>query len=198
MLLIAQGAEAKVYDNENEIVKTRISKPYRIHEIDNKLIKSRTKREAKILTKLYDSGVTVPRVLKVEGNSIHMEKIQGHVLKEYINGSNYEEVMRLVGGLVYKMHKLNIIHGDLTTLNFMHDGRIVILDFGLSFFSFKDEDKAVDLYVFEKALRCAHDEACVKAFYDGYTSTKEETSEVMKKLEAVRKRGRKREETAFG
>ena len=52
MKKIAQGAEAILYQHKNIIIKDRISKGYRIPEIDLPLRKSRTKREAKIITKL--------------------------------------------------------------------------------------------------------------------------------------------------
>ena len=49
--LIAQGAEAKIFLSDNIITKNRIKKSYRIPEIDNKIRKSRTKKEIKLLSK---------------------------------------------------------------------------------------------------------------------------------------------------
>jgi tRNA A-37 threonylcarbamoyl transferase component Bud32 len=49
--LIQQGAEAKIYKNKDEVIKNRVSKGYRHPELDKKLIKQRTKREAKLLAK---------------------------------------------------------------------------------------------------------------------------------------------------
>ena len=46
---ISQGAEASIYKNENVIVKHRTVKSYRNKEIDDKLRKFRTRREAKVL-----------------------------------------------------------------------------------------------------------------------------------------------------
>ena len=53
----------------------------------------------------------------------------------------------------------------------------------------EDEDKAVDLYLFEKSLISVHDEEFVSYFYSGYIVN--ET--LNKKLLEIRKRGRKRE-----
>lgn len=57
-----------------------------------------------------------------------------------------------------KMHDSGIIHGDLTTSNMMirQNKSIVMIDFGLSFNSTLIEDKAVDLYVLERAFLSTH------------------------------------------
>ena len=57
------------------------------------------------------------------------------------------------------MHSLNVIHGDLTTSNLMlreNSDSVVVIDFGLSFVSTLAEDKAVDLYVLERAFASTH------------------------------------------
>ncbi|KAM0680584.1 hypothetical protein GINT2_001272 [Glugoides intestinalis] len=193
MKIIAQGAEAIIYLDGDMIVKERLSKDYRIPEIDKKLIKSRTKREAKILQRLQDSDIRVPNFIKVEENKLYMEKINGIPLKNVLASDNAEHLMIKAGEIVAKIHKIGIVHGDLTTMNFLVTGgdRLVLIDFGLSMFTSKDEDKAVDLYVFERALKCGHSEEYADSFYKGYSSFG--TVEVLKRLESVRLRGRKRE-----
>ena len=93
--------------------------------------------------------------------------------------------MRLVGVEIAKMHKADVIHGDLTTSNMMlrrpHSSEPklstelvgglssqishleltvhliqVMIDFGLAFQSTLTEDKAVDLYVLERAFSSTH------------------------------------------
>uniref|UniRef100_A0A915N4X3 non-specific serine/threonine protein kinase n=1 Tax=Meloidogyne javanica TaxID=6303 RepID=A0A915N4X3_MELJA len=60
------------------------------------------------------------------------------------------------------MHSAGLIHGDLTTPNVLVKKKqndnldLIFIDFGLSKFSQKPEDKAVDLYVLERALTSAH------------------------------------------
>lgn len=193
MQLIAQGAEAKVYDTGDTIIKTRLSKAYRIPEIDRKIIRQRIKKEVKVLQRLEQLGVKAPRFIKVEGNSIHMEKIAGIPVRDYLQGGGSDSVLRGVGVLVAELHGADVVHGDLTTLNFMiNDTGVYAIDFGLSSTSAKDEDKAVDLYVFERALGCGHPGVTADKFYEGYGEKGAES--VLQRLESVRKRGRKREE----
>lgn len=198
-VLIAQGAEAKVYEYNNLILKHRLSKEYRHPDLDKQLIKSRTKAEKKILQKLAIAGIPVPKVEKIplkftdpssftNFNTICMEKIEGIPLKRA--DLTYETTFEL-GILVRNIHDLNIIHGDLTTGNFILKDKIYVIDFGLAFHSTKDEDKAVDLYVLERAFNCYHGD--LKGFYDGYGE-----SSVIERLKEVRRRGRKRELCSFG
>lgn len=193
MKILAQGAEAIVYEHDDVIIKERISKEYRIPEIDTKLIKSRVKKEAKILEKLKILGINVPKIIKVENNSIYMEKIEGSPLKGVLKDENSEDLMKKAGRIVAQIHNNDIVHGDLTTLNFIVNDELFLIDFGLSFTSSKVEDKAVDLYVFERSLKCAHKESYLKMFYEGYSEMG--MNEVLKRLEQVRLRGRKREES---
>jgi len=73
-------------------------------------------------------------------------------------------------------------------------GEIVLIDFGLAGQSLQDEDKAVDLYVLERAFGSTHPEAeegfqkVLKAYGESYKGAKV----VLKRLEDVRMRGRKR------
>ena len=66
--------------------------------------------------------------------------------------------MKLIGIEIAKMHLADIIHGDLTTSNMMlrPNGELVLIDFGLSYVSTLVEDKAVDLYVLERAFASTH------------------------------------------
>jgi tRNA A-37 threonylcarbamoyl transferase component Bud32 len=92
--------------------------------------------------------------------------------------------MMMVGTEIAKMHLADIIHGDLTTSNMMFrhpsttldspqntqqlvsdmlrccepvDMRCqVLVDFGLAYTSSLTEDKAVDLYVLERAFASTH------------------------------------------
>lgn len=195
MALFAQGAEAKLYSLGSMVVKHRFKKEYRHPEIDRILIKRRTRAEKRILQRLFNSGVNVPRLLEGDvlpkDSTIYMEKIDGPSLRDAkVKDGLFVEL----GNLVRSIHDLNIVHGDLTTSNFLlRKGKLFAIDFGLAFFSAKDEDKAVDLYVLERAIGCAHKGNLVEAFYEGYG-----TGKVVQKLQEVRRRGRKREESAFG
>jgi len=114
-----------------------------------------------------------------------------------------------MGEAVGRMHAAGIIHGDLTTSNLMLRpaatmestsgdkilaGEIVLIDFGLASQSSADEDRAVDLYVLERAFGSTHPRAEVlfKELLVAYGKSYKGGSVVIKKLEDVRMRGRKR------
>ncbi|KAL2758724.1 hypothetical protein ACRALDRAFT_1061847 [Sodiomyces alcalophilus JCM 7366] len=133
-----------------------------------------------------------------------------------------KSLMRSIGTVVGKLHKAGIVHGDLTTSNMMLrptppttttdsraettaddsntkaslDGDVILIDFGLASQSSSDEDRAVDLYVLERAFGSTHPRAEVLfpevlEGYRGALPAKQATS-VLRKLEDVRMRGRKR------
>ena len=65
--------------------------------------------------------------------------------------------MQQLGIQVAKMHSAGVIHGDLTSSNVMVSAdKVFLIDFGLSQMKGNIEDKAVDLYVLEKALSSSH------------------------------------------
>ncbi|KIV83812.1 hypothetical protein PV11_05806 [Exophiala sideris] len=78
------------------------------------------------------------------------------------------------------------------------NGEIVLIDFGLATQSIQDEDRAVDLYVLERAFGSTHPrqegwfDAEVLQSQDGYRGSYKGSNVVLKRLEDVRLRGRKR------
>jgi N6-L-threonylcarbamoyladenine synthase/protein kinase Bud32 len=87
--ILHKGAEANIYPtkwlNQEAIKKKRIPKSYRTKELDEKIRKSRTKREAKILSNIKKYGIKTPIVLDIDINdkSIIMEKINGINLNDF-------------------------------------------------------------------------------------------------------------------
>ena len=73
-------------------------------------------------------------------------------------------VSRAIGTSLGKMHDAAVVHGDLTTSNIMVKDtpgvepgfQIVMIDFGLATMQPGIEDKAVDLYVLERAFISTH------------------------------------------
>ena len=66
---------------------------------------------------------------------------------------------KIIGKMVGLMHKNGIMHGDLTTSNFLlYKKRVYVIDFGLSQNSIKPEDHAVDLRLIKEILNSAHAE----------------------------------------
>ena len=190
--LIAKGAESNIvpskYLDFDSIVKDRVSKRYRIPEIDEKIRKSRTKLEAKLLSDVKRSGVVSPALYDVnlKDKQIAMEKINGNIVKDIID----EDIAFKIGGEIAKFHELDIIHGDITTSNIMlnQEGEVVFIDFGLGRYSDLLEDKAVDLLVLKKSLQSIHYDKAVRLFDEvlkGYDNPK-----IIDKIRDVESRGR--------
>lgn len=134
--------------------------------------------------------------------------------------SHCTPILNEMGRVLGILHGNDLIHGDLTTSNVLVDEKsngqdtnedhnedvdlqasvtnqceIVMIDFGLSEGTRRPEDKAVDIYVLERALMSTHPESefMVDIILQSYAKqypTKQE--EVLKRLEQVRLRGRKR------
>jgi Kae1-associated kinase Bud32 len=100
--------------------------------------------------------------------------------------------MEKLGEQVAKLHKDNLIHGDLTTSNIILSGKqIFIIDFGLGFTSYRLEDKAVDLHLIKQALEAKHwqnHEKLFGGFLKGYIS--QDNGGVLDQLKKVEARGR--------
>ena len=194
MKLIAQGAESKLFLDGNKVVKDRFKKTYRIKEIDERLRKFRTKREAKVIEKLGKIGFPVPKLIKNnERDALEIQYIQGKLLKNILNKKNCMKLSREIGEKIAILHNNDIIHHDLTTSNMIFDKEIFFIDFGLSFFSRKIEDKAVDLHLLKEALESKHSEIwekCYKATLGTYVENAIDGKEVIKRLDVVEKRGR--------
>ena len=194
MKLIAQGAEAKIYRTDNKIIKDRIKKDYRIKEIDERLRKQRTKREAKIFEKLSRLNFPAPKLIKTNNEQkLEIEFIKGPKIRDILEKSDYKKLSEEIGKKIAILHNNTIIHGDLTTSNMILNKEIYFIDFGLSFFSHKIEDKAVDLHLLKQALESKHYKIWEQAFesaLEGYKREAKDSSEVLKRLEKVEKRGR--------
>ena len=123
-------------------------------------------------------------------------------------------LLEKIGQAVGRMHEIGVVHGDLTTSNLMlrltesHpngdasedgadaslDGEIVLIDFGLAGQSVQDEDKAVDLYVLERAFGSTHPELedHFQEVLHAYGESYKGAIVVLKRLVDVRMRGRKK------
>ena len=190
---IARGAEAVLY-KDKDIVKKRKKKSYRVKEIDDVLRKQRTRREAKILEKLEAIDFPAPRLIKKDDKKmiVEMDFIKGDLVKNILEKKDYKKLGEEIGEKIAIMHNNAMIHGDLTTSNMIFDKEIVFIDFGLSFFSHKIEDMAVDLHLLKEALESKHYriwETAFRAVLKGYKESKN-CKEVLKRLEIVETRGR--------
>lgn len=197
--IIQQGAEAIITLKNNQIIKNRIKKSYRIPELDNKIRKLRTRSETKLLEKA-SKIINIPEVIDSDEKQkkITMEYIQGKKLSENLNLFTLEKQKKIIQQLgkdISKLHNSNIIHGDLTTSNMiLKENQIFFIDFGLGFQNGKYEDKAVDLHLLKQALEAKHFQnwqELFKEFEKGYLSdNSEEAKKVFERLKVVEKRGR--------
>jgi len=194
--IISQGAEAIIIKKNNILFKERVEKTYRSKELDDKLRLSRTKREEKVLKKLSSLNIPVPKVFPSKNKFvIEMEFIEGDRLRDVlIKEPKKITFLRQMGELVSKLHENSIIHGDLTTSNIIvnKNNSLVLIDFGLSFFSEKIEDKAVDIHLIKQAIESTHyleADNYFKEFKKGY-SRSDYSEKVFDRLETVELRGR--------
>lgn len=183
-----QGAEAIVSFGKDYAVKERNSKSYRVPEIDAMLRKRRTRAEARMLREAKRNGVDAPYIMEESEFSLKLEKIEGARARDMALA---EEISSLIGKALAKLHSASIIHGDFTTSNmiFSHN-RLYIIDFGLAFFSSREEDKANDLYLLRENLRALVQEKAWKDILKAYESGYGEASKVIKTLLKIEKRRR--------
>ena len=195
---IAQGAEAVLFRDRGTIIKERLSKTYRYPQLDEALRKFRTRREAKVLGKLQEMQFPSPKLQDFSDKrmSIVMDFVPGDTVKDVLHQlDDYQLMASEIGNLIGNLHSKHIVHGDLTTSNMIKHadtGKINMIDFGLSFFSEKFEDKAVDLFLLERALLSTHYDKpdIFDKVIENYRNAAPENAAVLERLEAVRKRGR--------
>jgi len=224
--LLRQGAEAKLYLGDylgqRAIIKERFAKKYRLPELDVRLTRERLRAEARSLVKCKTLGIKTPVLYHVDQSCIVMEYLNFPTARDYIktiledgktkipNADQRKILTDLaiqIGAMVGKLHKNNLIHGDMTTSNMLVETKesmilnqiqIYVIDFGLGDFSGTPEDKGVDLYVLERALISAHPntefmfEAILKTYAEELHNEKMSQA-VLKKYEEIRMRGRKRD-----
>lgn len=201
MRLLKKGAEADIYltiwNDRKSILKIRKRKEYRNEILDNRIRTLRTVREAKMISEVKTFGVSTPIVFFVDQNKfkIYLQFIPGMLVRDLPNKliiNTCEKIGKIVGTL----HKNGIMHGDLTTSNFiLGSDELVILDFGLAQRTEKIEDHAIDLRLFKEVLNSAHVEIVNQAwlsFLRGYgkivgASRKEK---IISQVLVIEKRGR--------
>ncbi|MBS7641272.1 Kae1-associated kinase Bud32 [Candidatus Bathyarchaeota archaeon] len=205
-VLIKKGAEANIYLGKwygrKVVFKRRLPKKYRLSELDRAIQIQRTKHEPQMIHKAKEAGVPAPIVFMVdlEEATVVMEYVEGKRVKDILNDLSSEErieICRQIGRLIGKLHKSGIVHGDLTTSNMIltPNGKIVLIDFGLSEQSMELESRGVDLHLMKRALTSTHynyvDE-CFNAVMRGYEEEMgpEITKSVLDRVSEIEKRGR--------
>jgi len=188
IFLLSRGAEAIVYkeiwNGIETVVKKRLPKLYRESSFDKKIREKRTRIEAKIMDKL-SNYIKVPKIYEVKEDAKRMAFING----KHIDIS--EESASLLGSLSFHIHKANIAHNDLTIANVIVDREAYVIDFGLSFYTNKIEDKATCLYC-TYASFASYKDFVINAYQEEAKNENERkyVNEIIKRLEDIRKRMR--------
>eukprot|EP01040_Poterioochromonas_malhamensis_P001155 gene1155-1226_t len=186
------------------ISKHRLSKKYRVSELDERINKQRLLQEARCLIKCKNHEVHVPNLFLVDSanKSLYLELIEGKTLKVVLNSDISPELklssLKDLAQEIAKMHDAEIVHGDLTTSNVIvrdNDNQVFLIDFGLGLLKPTLEDKAVDLYVLARAFTSTHpnSDLMVEDLLSYYFSASRFGEKTKQKYDQVRLRGRKRD-----
>ncbi len=177
--MIHQGAEATVFSGfwmgEKAVLKKRNRRSYRHPDLDRRLTRQRLSVEVRVLTKLHSSELSSPSLLDVDIDEgwIVLSEIVGETLYEsLLNGRSDKEQIMNFGGLIRQLHELGISHGDLTTHNVIisENGKLTLIDFGLSKISPEIEHLGLDLQVLHECLNASHHEEndAIESMIKGY------------------------------
>ncbi len=206
---ITQGAEARLYKTVflgfKAIVKYRVSKPYRHPDFDRLFRIRRTITEAKIMAHLRMLGLNVPSIFYVDPDHglIVMEYIDGVRLSDCLGVLNRDEIVSYglsLGRQTSIMHENTIYHGDLTIANtLISNGKLYMIDFGLSGYSRDLEEYAIDVHLLSRSLEALYPEKhdlFMDGFWRGYREIagEEFTARLRDKVRDIRLRGRYVEE----
>tara|TARA_B000000460_G_C21351830_1_gene321581 strand:- start:48 stop:668 length:621 start_codon:yes stop_codon:yes gene_type:complete len=201
MKLLKKGAEADVFlslwNAKKAILKIRKEKTYRNPILDKKIRKQRTIKESEIISQVKSFGITTPLIYFVDVNkcSILMQYIDGKLVRD-MDEKTIEKTCFQIGKIVGILHKNGIMHGDLTTSNFiLTKKQLVLIDFGLANRTEKPDDHAIDLRLFKEILNSAHANILNKSwsnFLKGYSKSVGEKycKKIIKLVGVIESRGR--------
>jgi len=196
MRLLYKGAESNIYltkwYNKKAISKIRIPKIYRQRMLDDDLRKRRTISESRMITLAKEFGLRTPYIYFVD-------PLRAEIVMEFISGIRASNVLTSsicfdIGKFVSTLHLFNIIHGDVTPSNFIVNRKITMIDMGLSFYSTRKEDKAMDIRLFKEILNSAYHSSYFEffeTFLDGYRSINtKELEKILKRVDEIDTRKR--------
>lgn len=201
MKLIKKGAEADIYltswNGNKSILKLREKKDYRNPTLDRKIREHRTIHESSIMSDVKSFGVCSPLVYYVDIKmcKIYMQHMKGKLVHDLSN----QKVIKAcedIGKIVGRLHKNGIMHGDLTTSNFLSmKNKVFVIDFGLAQRTDKIEDHAIDLRLFKEILNSAHADIMEKSwagFLKGYKKIigSSRHNRVLSQVSVIESRGR--------
>ena len=99
------------------------------------------------------------------------DSVKGKLIRD-MDEKSIPKICLQIGTIVGKLHQNGIMHGDLTTSNFiLTSEHLFVIDFGLANRTEKPDDHAVDLRLFKEILNSAHANVMEKSwknFISGY------------------------------
>ena len=201
MKLLKKGAEADIYltvwNGNKSILKIRKKKDYRNPTLDRRIREQRTIRESNVMSDVKSFGVCSPLVYYVDTkmSRIYMQYMEGKLVSDLPN-QKVIKACKEIGKIVGALHKNGIMHGDLTTSNFLSmREKVFVIDFGLSQRTHKVEDHAIDLRLFKEILNSAHADIMEKSwaeFLKGYKKVlgSSRQNRVLSQVSVIESRGR--------
>jgi len=174
------------------ISKIRIPKVYRQRMLDEDLRRRRTISESRMLSLVKEFGLRTPYVYFVD-------PLRAEIIMEFVPGTRASKILTStmcfnIGRFVSTLHLHNIIHGDLTPANFIANRKITMVDMGLSFYSTRREDKAMDIRLFKEILKSTFHNSFSKffnEFLDGYQSVNsKELEKILQRIDIIESRKR--------
>ncbi|MGA1792979.1 MAG: bifunctional N(6)-L-threonylcarbamoyladenine synthase/serine/threonine protein kinase [Thermoplasmatota archaeon] len=204
--VLGKGAEAVItsdyFGDVPSVRKFRFPKGYRLPEMESRLTSSRIRNEARMLIAMRSIGIRTPYVLDVDmgDNTLVLEMLKGPRLATHLNikpRGEQGKLLRSMGEIIGRMHRNDIVHGDLTTSNFIlmreePEPVLGVIDTSLSEKTAELEKKGVDLRLFFEVFYSTHEglRELEDDFWTGYGRENPDADEVRSKLNDINQRGR--------
>ena len=201
MKILKKGAEADVYisswNGKKSVLKIRKEKKYRNSSLDARIRKQRTIREAQIISYVKSFGISTPLIYFVnyKNFSIYMQYVKGKLIRD-MDEKSIPKTCLQIGMIAGTLHQNGIMHGDLTTSNFILTSKhLFVIDFGLANRTEKPDDHAIDLRLFKEILNSAHANVMQKSwknFITGYEKSvgKKHCKKILELVSVIESRGR--------
>jgi N6-L-threonylcarbamoyladenine synthase/protein kinase Bud32 len=204
--VLGRGAEALItssmFGDILTVEKFRFPKGYRTKEMETRITGQRIRNEARMLRGFRSIGIRTPFVLDVDMDKqvIIMELLKGPRLASLLNilpEREQEGALLEMGRMIGTIHENNMVHGDLTTSNFILLKKGTIPELGLIDCSLAErteelEKKGVDLRLFFEVFYSTHEPLgpLEERFWEGYFEMNPEAEKVRGKLNDITNRGR--------
>lgn len=184
-----------VYHGRNGILKTRLPKTYRHHDLDENIRYSRLRNETSLLSGMRSAGIPVPMLLDIDfvQHSMTTGRIEGMTLRDYlVQTGSPGNLPHDLGVIIGKMHEHGISHGDLTTSNVIFSEKLYLIDPSMGKTAASLEELAADLVMLEESFRSAH--GVMPELWDLFRASYEKEckrgSEILAACEAIKGRRR--------